>query len=52
MLNVFILVVLTVSASGGGVVTFQEFNSLKNCEANANYLNSKFYVRKAYCTNK
>ena len=52
MLNVFRLVVLTSSASGGAVVSFQEFSSSKNCEANALYLNSKFYVRKAYCTNK
>ncbi len=52
MIKVFILVVLTQSASGGGVAAFQEFNSLKSCKKNAAYLNSKFYVRKAYCTEK
>ncbi len=52
MLKVFILVVLTRSASGGGVVSFQEFNSLKSCETNAAYLSSKYYVYKAYCTPK
>ena len=51
MIKVYILVVLT-HVYSGKTVSFQEFNSLKQCQANADYLNTRLHVNRAYCTEK
>lgn len=53
MIKVFILVVYSsVYSASGSIVTFQEFNSLKSCEANVKFLKQLNNVRYVYCTEK
>lgn len=51
MLKVFILVVIY-NSNYGHAPAFQEFNTLKQCEANAKYLKNNWVIQSAYCTEK
>lgn len=50
IVKVYILVVHLWAT--GGPITFQEFNSLESCQANANYIKKKLSTDLAYCTEK
>lgn len=51
MLKVFILVAIT-NVYYGQTVSFQEFNSLEQCQKNADYLKTIESIKQAYCTSK
>jgi hypothetical protein len=51
MIKAFVLVVIY-NAPYGHAVSFQEFNTLKQCETNAEYLKNNYVIRSAYYTGK